>query len=36
MMEEQIEGLLRRDLLVNGVAEGSEAWSSYYLALNDK
>lgn len=36
ILEEQIQGLLRRDLLINGVAEGSEAWSSYYHALNDK
>lgn len=27
---------MKRDLLINGVAEGSETWNSYYLTLNDK
>jgi len=37
IIEGQINGLLKRDYLVNTSAEGSEeGWSSYYSTLNDK
>ena len=34
ILESQITGLLKRDLMVSGVAEGASAGSDYYLTLN--
>jgi hypothetical protein len=34
ILEEQINGLMKRELLMSSVVEGSETWNSYYSTLN--